>query len=46
MFGVLARTYFRATGSVPGHLGANTKRSWYGDDLSARTAPKRWEDWK
>lgn len=46
MFGVLAKTYFRATGIPPRRYHRDTDQSWYGEDMGAKTAPKRWEDFK
>lgn len=46
MFGVLAKTYFRATGIPRERYHNPQQRSWYGEDMGARTEPKRWEDWK
>ena len=46
MFGVLARTYFRATGIPPKRYCRDTDRSWYGEDMGPNAGQKRWEDWK
>lgn len=46
MFGVLAKTYFRATGIPPHRYHGPDQRSWYGEDMGPKAEPKRWEDWK
>lgn len=46
MFGVLAKTYFRATGFPARQHPDATRRSYFEQDLIARNGPKRWEDWK
>ncbi|MCK0149885.1 hypothetical protein MWU54_07620 [Marivita sp. S6314] len=46
MYGVLAKTYFRATGIPTKRPHRDTHRSWYGEELGANSVPRRWEDWK
>ncbi|SHG75290.1 hypothetical protein [Marivita hallyeonensis] len=46
MFGVLAKTYFRATGIPPTRYHRPQAYSWYAEDMVPRETPKRWEDWK
>lgn len=46
MFGVLAKTYFRAAGVPPTRNHRDTTRSWYGEDMGTKSEPQRWEDWK
>lgn len=46
MFGVLAKTYFHATGIPPSRYHRDADRSWYGEDMRRKAEHIRWEDWK
>lgn len=46
MFGVFAKTLFRASGVDTPRISRDAARSWYREDQHVDRAPKRWEDWK